>query len=171
MYIKNVETKTLKLRLKSKNTKWLNRWANEVNFVWNFVNELTAKAWKRDRKWLSGFDISPYTAGATKCGLTIRSATVQEIAEQHAVRRRQFKRSKLRWRTSKKIGWVPFKSRQLKLKDGMLKFNGKLFRVWDTYGLDQYEFRAGSFSQDRRGRWYVCVTVKFEPKKSNGTNE
>ena len=166
-----METKTLHLRLKSKNTKYLARWASEVNFVWNFVNELTVKAWKRDRKWLSGFDVQKYTTGVTKCGLSIGSATVQEISEQHAIRRKQFKRSKLRWRNSKRTGWIPFKSRQLKYRDGQLKFNGKLFRVWDTYGLDQYELHAGSFSQDTRGNWYVSISVKFEPEKSNGTKQ
>ncbi len=31
--------------------------------------------------------------------------------------------------------------------------------VWDSYGLSQYEFRSGSFSQDARGRWYFNVVV------------
>lgn len=32
-------------------------------------------------------------------------------------------------------------------------------KVWDSYGLSQYEFRSGSFSQDARGRWYFNVVV------------
>ena len=32
--------------------------------------------------------------------------------------------------------------------------------LWDSYGLSKYEFRAGSFNEDSRGRWYLNVVVK-----------
>jgi IS605 OrfB family transposase len=33
--------------------------------------------------------------------------------------------------------------------------------LWDSYGLDAYPIRAGSFCEDARGRWYLnaCVAV------------
>ena len=38
------------------------------------------------------------------------------------------------------------------------------FNVWDSYGLSQYNFRAGNFAQDARGRWYFNITVQIEEK-------
>ena len=35
--------------------------------------------------------------------------------------------------------------------------------------LTDYELRAGSFVQDRRGRWYLCVAVKVQVKPSTAT--
>uniref|UniRef100_UPI003AF83C08 RNA-guided endonuclease InsQ/TnpB family protein n=3 Tax=Thiolapillus sp. TaxID=2017437 RepID=UPI003AF83C08 len=40
---------------------------------------------------------------------------------------------------------------------------GHYFRVWDSYDLADYEFRAGSFVQDARGRWYFSVSVEYQP--------
>ena len=37
------------------------------------------------------------------------------------------------------------------------------FLVWDSYGLGDYEFRAGAFAEDARGRWYFCVQVEARP--------
>jgi len=161
-----VETKTLHIRLKG-NTKPLAKMARDVNMVWNFCNETSAKAWKRDRRWLSAFDMANYTGGSTKC-LHIGSATIQAIGEEHAARRKQFKKCKLRWRTRKTLGWIPFKTSQIRFKGGCLKFNGKKFKVWDSYGLEQYQLRTGSFSQDSLGRWYVNITVKFKPRAGTG---
>jgi IS605 OrfB family transposase len=31
--------------------------------------------------------------------------------------------------------------------------------LWDSYGLSKFEFRAGNFSEDSRGRWYLNVSV------------
>ncbi len=39
----------------------------------------------------------------------------------------------------------------------------------DSYGLSDYELRAGSFSQDSRGRWYLNVVVKVQAKTNAAT--
>ena len=39
--------KTLKLRIKDKHYKMLDQLASEVNFVWNYVNDLNFKHLKR----------------------------------------------------------------------------------------------------------------------------
>ena len=162
-----METKTLHIRLKG-NTKPLEKMARDVNLVWNYCNELSAKAYKQRHIWLSAYDLHAYTSGSTEF-LNIGSATIQAIQEEYATRRKQFKKLKLRWRTKKSLGWVPFKTSQIKFKNGVIRFNKKSFKVWDSYGLENYELRTGNFSQDTLGNWYLNVTVKFEPTKSEGT--
>ncbi|GHA10148.1 transposase [Oceanisphaera arctica] len=119
--------------------------------------------------WLSAFDVQKLTAGIQKeRGYRIGSATVQEIIAVHAKARKQFKRAKLRWRVSsgvkRSLGFIPFKSRAAKWHNGQIKFAGHHFKVWDSYGLSKYQFRAGSFSEDARGRWYfnICVQVAVQ---------
>ena len=44
-------------------------------------------------------------------------------------------------------------------KDGQVRYNKHFFKVWDSYGLSQYDFRSGSFTEDSRGRYsmgYAC---------------
>ena len=45
-----------------------------------------------------------------------------------------------------------------------MRFAGHSFRVWDSYGLGAYAFRAGCFAEDACGRWYFCITVKVKPE-------
>ncbi|MBY0453603.1 MAG: transposase, partial [Burkholderiaceae bacterium] len=67
------------------------------------------------------------------------------------------------------LGWIPFKARALQYKAGQIAFAGQRFSLWDSYGLANYELRAGSFSQDSRGRWYLNVVVKVQAKSTAGT--
>ena len=50
-------TKTLKLRIKDKHARVLSAMAREVNQVWNYCNETSARAIRELRSWLSGFDL------------------------------------------------------------------------------------------------------------------
>ncbi|MFZ1342483.1 MAG: hypothetical protein WAR97_04215, partial [Thiothrix eikelboomii] len=45
------------------------------------------------------------------------------------------------------------------------------FKVWDSYGLAQFEFRSGSFSQDARGRWYFNIVVEVAQIASQATGQ
>lgn len=170
-------TKTIKLRIKDKHNTWLTALACEVNQVWNFCNELSYKAAKPycgKGKWLSGYDLQKYVAGATKEGLEIPSQTLQQVCEEYATRRKQFKRAKLRWRVSnpksskRSLGWIPFKKGAVVYKNGQIRFGGKMLSLWDSYGLDKHELRAGSLTQDVRGRWFLNVVVKVEVKPGAG---
>ena len=83
-----------------------------------------ATGWQRDLQKL--------TDGFSKCdGVNIGSATTQQVCEEYATRRRQFKASRLRWRVSNRqspkrsLGWVPFKSRAVRYKAGQVKFAGQ----------------------------------------------
>ena len=60
------------------------------------------------------FDLSKQQARTAKeRGFSLHSQTIQEVTEAHAKARKQFKKSKLRWRISsgskRSLGWVPFK--------------------------------------------------------------
>ena len=171
--------KTLKLRIKDKNLKVLDQLASEVNFVWNYVNDLGFKYLKRTGEFLSSYDIDKYTKGASKeCGL--HSQTIQAISAELVTRRKQFKKAKLKWRVSNKksarrsLGWIPFKKVAIKYADGYVQYGKHQFKLWDSYGLSKYNVKTGSFVEDSRGRWYVCLvvdnatTIKSKGKTSIG---
>ena len=66
--------KTLKLRVKDKHASALRAMAREVNTVWNFCNETSARAVREKGKFLSGFDLQKLTDGFSKCdGVAIGS--------------------------------------------------------------------------------------------------
>ncbi|WP_292257129.1 hypothetical protein [Marinospirillum sp.] len=115
-------------------------------------------------------NLHPYTKGASK-ELGLHSQTLQMISKEYVTRRKQFKKSRLSWRKSggirRSLGWVPFNTGAAAWKNGQIVFNGHYFKVWDSYGLSQYAFRSGSFSEDARGRWYLNIVVQFEPEIKN----
>ncbi|WNA15560.1 RNA-guided endonuclease TnpB family protein [Acinetobacter phage HFM1] len=157
--------KTLKLRIKDKHCKTLNEMASEVNFVWNYVNDLCFTHLKRTGKFFSAYDVDRYTSGSSKSGLALHSTTIQSISKELVTRRKQFKKAKLKWRTSNKkssnrsLGWIPFKKSAIKYADGYVQYGKHQLKLWDSYGLSKYNVRTGSFVEDSRGRWYVCLFV------------
>lgn len=164
--------KTLKFRVKDKHIKHLNKVAANVNFVWNYINELSSRSIKERGVFLSEFDIHKYTTGSSK-ELGIPAQTIQEVGKEYVTRRKQFKKRQLRWRKTKgsgrSLGWIPFKSQTIKLVDGKIKFNGVLFSFWDCHNIAQYKLKAGSFNEDSKGRWYLNIAVECEAAKSEGT--
>ena len=164
--------KTLKVRIRDKHSPVLREWAFECNQVWNSANAYTAEysnipipdvGWIRSN--ITAFDLAKQQAAYKKeRGFTLHSQTVQEITEAHAKARNQFKKDKLRWRISggskRSLGWIPFKSGAAVWKNGQVRYNKHFFKVWDSYGLSQYAFRSGSFTEDSRGRWYFNVVVQ-----------
>ncbi len=59
--------RTLRLKVKSEAYAWLNAAAIEVNQVWNFANETSARAARPfvgASRWLTAFDLDKLTAGA-----------------------------------------------------------------------------------------------------------
>jgi putative transposase len=161
----STRTKVLRVRLKDKHAKVLGALAREVNFVWNYCNNLQITMFNRERRFLSGYDFAKFTRGATKEGLHLHSQTVQAIAEEYATRRRQFKKVRLSWRKStgsrRSLGWIPFKASAIHAAHGQVKFAGQWLSLWDSYGLESYQVRAGNICEDARGRWYLnaCVAV------------
>jgi putative transposase len=167
--------KTLKVRVKDKHAGLLHKMACQVNTVWNFVNETSARAIQDHRGFMSGFDLQKYTAGYTKCdGVLLRSDTVDAVCDEYATRRRQFKKARLAWRVSnpnsprRSLGWVPMKARTITYRAGQIHYAGHAFSLRDSYGLGNFDLRAGSFTQDARGRWYFNVAVRVKPATSDG---
>ena len=158
--------KTLKLRLKDKHASLLKNLARQVNFVWNYGNDLCFRHLQRTRKFFSAFDLHAYTKGASKAGLDLHSQTVQAINEELVLRRKQFKKAKLRWRVSggskKSLGWIPFKASSISYQNGQIRYAGLFFSLWDSYGLSKYNFKTGCFTQDARGRWYLCLVAELK---------
>jgi len=166
-------TKTLKVRIKDKHAPLLNQMARSVNFVWNYVNELSSRSIKERGVFLSEYDLHPYTKGAGK-ELGLHSQTLQCIGKEYVTRRKQFKKVRLNWRKSggakRSLGWIPVNTGAASWKHGQVYHNGHYFNVWDSYGLSQYQFRTASFNEDARGRWYFNVVVDVEAKPTAGTS-
>ena len=164
--------KTIRVRVRDKHAKVLARMAYETNTVWNFCAELSARMATERGRWMSGFDLQKYTNGASKEFDHIGSPTVQQVCEEYAFKRRTARRLRLRWRKSfgerRSLGWIPFKARAAKWRNGQVLFAGHHFNVWDSYGLSRYTFRGGCFAEDARGRWYLCVAVEAPVAMSCG---
>ena len=162
--------RVLRVRVKDKHAAFLSRLSREVNTVWNYCNELSMKIIEREHRFLSGFDFWPYLKGATRGddGLCLPVQTVQETAEQYARSRIQHRKVRLAWRKSggarRNLGWLPFKVRTIRYAHGQIYYAGQWLSIWDSYGLGQHALRAGSFSEDSRGRWYLNVCVEVPPK-------
>jgi putative transposase len=161
--------RTLRLKVKPQAYPWLNAASIEINQVWNFANAISEKAarpFAGPGKWLTAFDLDKLTAGATAYFERIGSDTIQRVNAEFATRRKQAKRTKLRWRKSfgsnRSLGWLPFKAVQLKRKGNSLRFSGKAIRVFDKERLDGVTWRSGCFSQDAVGDWFLCLPVAYE---------
>lgn len=163
--------KTLKVRVKDKHVPLLHQMARSVNFAWNYLNELSQRSIRDRGVFLSAYDLDRYTQGAGKL-LGLHSQTLQEVSREYATRRLQFRKQRLNWRKSggvrRSLGWIPFKSGAATWKHGQVYHNGQHFQVWDSYGLSDYQFRSGSFSEDARGRWYFNVVVEVDAQPSVG---
>jgi len=157
------QTITIKLRLRDKHAAELNRQARAVNFVWNYCNELSGKAWRDHRRWLSKFELSGYTAFSSQ-ELDLHGHTIQRVCHAFAQARDLKKRAQIRWRGRKSLGWVPFNSGKVTFDGAQLKFRGVKYCPMHfsqrlTAGI---KIGAGSFNRDGRGRWYVNLPVEIE---------
>ena len=181
--------KTLKLRIRDKHTAKLNRLSGSVNFVWNYVNDLSYRHLQKTGKFFSAYDLNDYTKGSGEL-LGLHSQTIQAINETHTKSRKQSKKAKLSWRTNnpkskrKNLGWLPFKQSAIKhiathqtgkkglkstLQLSLAKGQKLIIDLWDSYNLSLYQINTLEIVQDSRNRWYACITVKDYPKQSCGT--
>lgn len=175
--------RTLRVRVKDRHAPLLRRMAYEVNQAWNLINEWTRDAstepipgagWVKTGIVLSAFDVNNRLNGYTKNNdVVINMFTLQEVSAVHAKARRQFKRSKLRWRVSngprRNLGWIPIRQGGAQFKGGQVRYAGSIFKVWDSYDLGRYKFQSASFSEDAMGRWYFNVSVEVKCQPSAGT--
>ena len=121
-------------------------WPREVNTVWNACNAHQREVFRREGRFLSGFDFAPFVVGASAEFELIGSSTIDEIRDQYATKRRAAGKPRLSWRSSggkrRSLGWVPFKSRATHWTGDAVRFAGLHFHVWDSYGLGGYAFRS-----------------------------
>lgn len=145
---KNLSTRTLRVRIKDKHAAALRAKSVQVNQVWNYCNALSYQVTQREGRFLSAYDMQPYTRGAGKI-LGLHSQTVQAVQEEYCRRRIQFRKVKLRWRTSfgsrRSLGWIPVKASALSYRNGQVWVSGldKPLSVWDSYGLNKPPPRGG----------------------------
>ena len=170
--------RTLRLKVKPEAHAWLNAAAVEVNQVWNFANETSVKAarpFAGAPQWLSAYDLDKLTAGATAYFERIGSDTIQRVNSEYATRRKQFKKTKLRWRSSRgsrrALGWIPFKAVQLRRKGNSLRFSGKALRMFEQDRLAGVRWKAGCFSEDSVGDWWLSVPVEYPIQASPAEQE
>lgn len=159
--------KTLRVRVKDRHAPVLSRMAREVNYVWNYINEISSRSIRERGVFLSNYDLDRYTRGSSR-EMSIHSQTIQAVSTEYTVRRKQARKSRLSWRksrgTHRSLGWVPVKGCTLRYQNGQIYYNGHYFKFWDSYGLSKHQLRSGSFSEDARGRWYFNVAVFVEPE-------
>lgn len=128
--------------------------ARSVNFVWNYCNDTAIQHLDKHNKWISWFDLNYMTFGCSK-ELSIQSHTIQEIAREFVVRRSQYKKRKLSWRSKKRsLSWVPFRGEGIRVNGDVVIYNKIQFRFWKSREIEG-KIKVGSFNQDSRGRWYV----------------
>jgi IS605 OrfB family transposase len=146
---------TFRYRIKDATTgKHLTRLAGAVNFVWNYCNEVSLLALRRDHCWLLAVDLITLCAGAST-DLGLHSDTISEVCREYVKSRRQARKRRLKWRSRKhSLGWVPFKTRFLKITGDSITYLKKRFRFCLSRPIEGVK-KTGSFTQDARGRWYV----------------
>lgn len=163
---------TYRYRIKdSTSGKHLQRMAWAVNRVWNYCNEMSLLAWRREKRFVSAFDLINLTAGAGH-ELGLHTDTISEICNEYVKKRKQFCKVRLRWRSKKRsLGWIPFKGRALKLATGVVTLKGRRFRFWQSRPVEG-AVKTGSFAQDAQGHWYVNFHCEVKaPAPSLGTSE
>jgi putative transposase len=154
---------TYKFKIKS-GQRHLRVAARKVNFIWNYCNQTSLVALKRDGRFLRPFDLNNLVAGTSKI-IKLHSQTVQAVAEEFATKRLAAKKAKLRWRVSsgrkKSLGWVPFKSSAVKIEDGRVIFSGLMFGFFAHRPIEG-KIKTGCFVEDSCGEWYLCVTCEVQ---------
>jgi putative transposase len=166
----NKLTTTLRYRIKDASEQnRLDQLSRAVNFVWNYCNETSYYAIRNHGKFLSAIDLKNLTSGSAK-ELGLNSVSVQAICEEYVIRRVQFKKRKLRWRTSRgskrSLGWIPFKANSIQVDGKKVCYLGHRYKIWLSRPIDG-RILSGSFSQDAQGHWYVnlaCEVSKIEHK-------
>lgn len=170
---------TFKYRVKDATVgKHLDRHARAVNFVWNYCCEIQRKvegyykAGAPKRRWPTHFDLSKLTTGCA-FDLGLHSDTVNQICKQFAISRSAARRAP-RFRSSsgpkRALGWVPFIKRAVRLDGAHVVYLKRKFHFWKSRDIPD-AIKAGCFTQDSRGRWYVCFQCEVADDLPTGNGE
>ena len=153
---------TFRYRIKDATAgKHLQRMSWAVNTVWNYCQEVSLLALQRETRWLTAFDLINLCAGAS-IELGLHSETIAEVCREYVAKRRASHKRRLKWRSRKRsLGWIPFKTRFLKIEADSLTYLKHRFRFWNSRPL-QGAPKTGSFSQDAQGHWYLSIQCEVE---------
>ena len=163
--------RTFQYRIKDASSrKMLLKLASSINYVWNYINDLSYRFLKQNNKFLSNYDIDKYLAGAAE-ELNLNSTSLQEVSKYYVNNRKTFKKQKLAWRSAKRntLGWVPFKVAAIKfINDDAIRYNKYIFRFYKSKSIPaNAKIKTGSFNQDSRGRWYLNITFETDVDASH----
>jgi putative transposase len=155
-----VNLTTYQYRIKDSTAgKHLTQMGYSVNYTWNYCNQVNQERWAKFRKTFTAFDLNKLTAGCAK-DLALHSQTVQAVAEEYAKCCKQFKKTRLSWRSRKRsLGWIPFKASGVKIKGDAITYSGRTFRFWLSRPIEGM-VRFGSFAQDAQGHWFVNLVIE-----------
>jgi putative transposase len=146
---------TFRYRIKdATSSKHLLRMAWAVNTMWHYCNEVSLLALRRDRRWLSAFELINLVAGTSKT-LGLHADTLNEICREYVAKRRTCSKARPKWRSRKRsLEWLPFKARVLRIEGNTITYLGRCFRFWHSRPLEG-TVKIGNFAQDVRGHGYV----------------
>lgn len=152
--------KTLHFRIKdSSKATLLNKMANDVNFVWNYCNDVNIQRWQKFRKTFNKYDLQKLTSGCSN-DLFINSQTIQSICHQYDDKRKMAKKLRLNWRSYKRnLGWIPFNGQTLSVVNDIVRYNKKDFKFWLSCPIEG-KIKSGSFSQNSKGQWFVNLVIE-----------
>jgi putative transposase len=156
---------TFKFRLKNTNTSKLKKMAMDANFVWNYCNDVSMQYLDKRNKFLTWYDLQYLTSGCSR-NLSITSQSINQICKEHATRRRQYRKRKLAWRSSKRsLGWIPFRGQCISVHANEVIYKKIKFRFWNSRKIEG-KIKIGSFVQDSKGHWYICIVCDV-PRPQN----
>ena len=167
---------TYKYRIKDSTSKAkLKRFASSVNFVWNYINDLSYRNIKEHGRFLSAYDINYYTSGSSK-EFNLSAYSIREIGRVYFSSRKTSKKRKLKWRSVKKksLGWIPMTHRSFRfVSDDTVQYRETNFKIYKSRPIPVgARIKTGSFIQDSRDRWYLCVVIEItEEQHASSNNE
>jgi transposase len=166
---------TYQYRIKDATTgKHLAELARYVNTAWNRLVHEQKQIQRHyapggpNLPWKSRFDCNRHFTGRSgDCGL--HSDTLSEIARVFVTSRNTHTKCP-KWRGRKSLGWIPFIKRAIRIDGDTVRYLGQTYRLWLSRPIGG-TVKAGSFSQDARGRWYVNLQCEVASIRDCGEGE
>jgi putative transposase len=139
----------------------LRQHAIACNQVWNFCVATQREAERRRKagrnvRWPSAFDLDKLTKNVA-ADLGLHSDTVTQVCRQFVASRDRHKKCpgfRASFGAKRSLGWMPFIPRATKIDGDGAVYLKRRFRLWKSREVEG-DYRAGSFVEDARGRWYV----------------
>jgi IS605 OrfB family transposase len=124
------------------------------------------------RRWPSHFDLVKLTTGCA-AELGLHSDTVSQICKQFVISRnaaRHAPRFRASGGSKRALGWLPFIKRAVRLEGAHVVYLKRKFHFWKSRDIPD-DIKAGCFTQDARGRWYVCFQCEVTDDLPTGNGE